>query len=203
MHARSLCRSSGRSFLSCGTVTWHLVRKPSTTCYHLQVKNLRFIQTFIESESFHFSLFHFLQSMKSDLPSSMATPSPPSPDASPATVRTWLTTILCDVHSVQEEQARGIASKWKYGRGSELTYYDLETFRTMFGGEAGTLLFGHARRELRTGRRGPSGGMGRGDRDDRPKTDIFGLQPGCEYGLFSFDFAMRLKPQADQSAGNP
>jgi hypothetical protein len=90
----------------------------------------------------------------------MPTPQPPEIDASPVHVRNWFITLLVDLHGVPEAEAQEIASKWKYGRGSELLYYDVDTFRTIFGSEAGTLLFGHARRELRTFRRIPSKGLG-------------------------------------------
>jgi hypothetical protein len=113
---------------------------------------------------------------------SMATPQPPERDASPSNVRSWFVVILTDLHGVPENEAREIASKWKYGRGSELNYYDVDTFRLIFGSEAGTLLFGHARRELRTMRRSPSSGVGDVEKEkvERPKSDIFGLTPGCE-----------------------
>jgi hypothetical protein len=52
----------------------------------------------------------------------------------------------------------------------------------MFGGEAGTLLFGHGRREVRIGRREPGGGMGL--EDERPKIDIFRIAASCEFFLF-------------------
>jgi hypothetical protein len=111
----------------------------------------------------------------------MATPQIPDRDASPTSVRNWFVTILTDLHSVSESEARDIASKWKYGRGSELLYYDVDTFRVIFGGEAGTLLFGHARRELRSFRNGPSTGVGGKDKErKRPTTDLFGLTTGCE-----------------------
>ncbi len=60
----------------------------------------------------------------------------------------------------------------------------METYRLIFGVEAGTILFGHARGELRTGRRGPSTGFGRSSRDivasEVVKEDMFGLPPGRE-----------------------
>jgi len=109
----------------------------------------------------------------------MATPTPPTQDATPTEVRSWFTTLLCDLHGVPETEATEIASKWRFGRGSELTYYDVDTFRNILGGEAGTILFGHARTELRTDKRGPTGGVN----PPRKKKDIFGLTPGCELSM--------------------
>jgi hypothetical protein len=117
---------------------------------------------------------------------SMATPPPPERDASPSNVRSWFVTILTDLYGVSENEVREIASKWKYGRGSELNYYDVDTFRLIFGSEAGTLLFGHARRELRTVRKSPSTGVGIVEKEkvERPKSDIFGLTPGSKCPSF-------------------
>ncbi|TVY83071.1 hypothetical protein LSUE1_G004003 [Lachnellula suecica] len=106
----------------------------------------------------------------------METPAAPSRDAPPSEVRTYLTTILKTCHGVPEAEALEIAANWQYGRGSEITYYDIGTYRTLFGPEAGVLLYGHARRELRIGRRGPSDN---GTRSQTGKeTDIFGQTPG-------------------------
>lgn len=56
----------------------------------------------------------------------------PTPDAPPS--------------SVTPDEAHEIASRWKYDRGSELLYYyDVQTFRDIFGSEAGVLLYGYAR----------------------------------------------------------
>jgi hypothetical protein len=104
----------------------------------------------------------------------MATPTPPPQDATPTEVRSWFITLLCDLHAVPENEAKEIASKWRLGRGSELIYYDVDTFRNIFGGEEGTILFGHARGELQTDKKGPTGSM------KALKKDIFGLTPGCE-----------------------
>ena len=78
------------------------------------------------------------------------TPSPtiPPPTTTPSEVRTYFSTLLTTHHSVPEPDAKKIASKWQFGRGSELQYYDLSTFREIFGVEAGTVLFGHAKGEL-------------------------------------------------------
>jgi len=60
----------------------------------------------------------------------------------------------------------------------------VDTFRNIFGGEAGTILFGHARRELRTDKMGPTDGVN----PPRRKKDIFGLTPGCELSCHDHGF---------------
>jgi hypothetical protein len=82
---------------------------------------------------------------------------------------------------VSKVDAQEIASKWQYGRGSELTYYDIDTFRLIFGVEAGTLLYGYARKELRTSKTAPNGGLRQQGKVERPKKDIFGMEPGCKF----------------------
>ena len=113
---------------------------------------------------------------------SKATPQSPERDASPSNVHSWFFTILKDLHSVHENEVREIASKWKYRRNSELSYYDVNIFRLVFKSEAGTLLFGHARRELRIAKGSPSTGVGQVEKAkvERPKSNIFRLTPGCE-----------------------
>ena len=107
----------------------------------------------------------------------MATPSPPPPEASPSAVSSWFATILTELHSIPEPDARKIASGWKFGRGSELTYYDINTYQEIFGFEAGTILFGHARGELKKGKLAPTSGLEKNNRDV-PELDIFGGPPG-------------------------
>jgi hypothetical protein len=109
--------------------------------------------------------------------SKMATPKPPAQDAQPEAVRTYFHTILTELHNVSEQEAVSIASHWKYGRGSEISYYDIDTYRSIFGPEVGNLLYGHARQELRKGRRGPSQGTGKASRT-QPQVDLFGQEPG-------------------------
>ncbi|KFX94575.1 hypothetical protein V490_04304 [Pseudogymnoascus sp. VKM F-3557] len=58
--------------------------------------------------------------------------------------------------------ANEMAAKWQYGRGSELTYYDVATFRSVFGAKAGYLLYGYAKKELRTSWICPSGNLAAG-----------------------------------------
>jgi hypothetical protein len=77
---------------------------------------------------------------------SLVPPQHPGRDDSPKVVRKWFSDILINLHGVPEEEALERTPKWKYGHGSELLYYDIITFRLMFGAEAGTLLFGHARK---------------------------------------------------------
>jgi hypothetical protein len=110
--------------------------------------------------------------------SNMATPKPPAQDATPEAVRTYFTTILKELHNVSEADAVSIASHWEYGRGSEIPYYDIDTYRSLFGPEVGILLYGHARQELRSGKRGPSQGTGKVPR--KPEVDIFGQEPSGE-----------------------
>lgn len=108
-------------------------------------------------------------------------PSLPPHDASPMIVRTYLAQVLQEQHHITKEEAEDIAANWKYGRGSELTYYDVETFRAMFGGEAGCLLFGYARHELRTSRTALSDQFGREDVVRQDRVDVFGMAPGCKF----------------------
>jgi hypothetical protein len=124
----------------------------------------------------------------------------PLPDASPAAVRGYFTTLLHTLHSVPEPEAARIAVKWQFGRGSELRYYDITTFREIFGVEAGTVLFGHARGELGNGGNGlGKGGSGAGQvgnvgvgmrivrGKEKPAKDIFGITPGCEFSFNLFN----------------
>ncbi|KAG4416861.1 hypothetical protein IFR04_010003 [Cadophora malorum] len=107
----------------------------------------------------------------------------PPLDATPATVRIYIGQVLQNHHDVSKEEAEAVAAKWLYGRGSELlVYYDIDTFRSIFGAEAGMLLFGYARKELgRTSGAISSTRVGArvgGKVMDKNKKDIFGLTPG-------------------------
>lgn len=109
----------------------------------------------------------------------------PPLDATPATVRIYIGQVLQNHHDVSKEEAEAVAAKWLYGRGSELlVYYDIDTFRSIFGAEAGMLLFGYARKELgRTSGAISSTRVGArvgGKVMDKNKKDIFGLTPGCK-----------------------
>jgi hypothetical protein len=105
-------------------------------------------------------------------------PTRPNSEASPSVVRDYLAAVLSTYHDVPEDTARAIASGWKYGRGSEFAYYDVQTFRDMFGSEAGNLLYGHARRQMKRSsgtRVTPTAAT-----DENNNEDIFGLPPGCK-----------------------
>ena len=107
----------------------------------------------------------------------------PNPTSPPGDVRVYLTKLLQHHHGIDEEEAREIASNWKYGRGSDLFYYDVETFRGMFGSEAGMLLY----RDI--GR-----GNVRSSRSSDSEEDLFGCPPGCTYpSLIIFSFKLRTR----------
>jgi len=114
----------------------------------------------------------------------MSTPTPtrPPPTATPSEVRAYFSTLLTALHSVPKSEAEKIAAKWQFGRGSELKYYDLSTFREIFGVEAGTVLFGHARGELNGdgAKAVVNGGNGLVLKKGKVEKDIFGVTPGCE-----------------------
>ncbi|KAH6703204.1 hypothetical protein BKA61DRAFT_619114 [Leptodontidium sp. MPI-SDFR-AT-0119] len=122
----------------------------------------------------------------------MATSEPllPSHDATPSTVRAYFARVLCDRHDVPREEAENIAAKWRYGRGSEVAYYDVDTFRSIFGGEAGNLLFGYARKELRTSGASPSSRLGRGEVVGKCRKDIFGMTPGLSIVYLFFGLSI-------------
>jgi len=103
-------------------------------------------------------------------------------------VRIYFTALLTTLHSLPASSAEKIAAKWQFGRGSELQYYDISTFREIFGVEAGTVLFGHARGELGGGAgKGVGSGGNGGDGlvvkkgNGKYERDIFGITPGCEF----------------------
>ncbi|KAI0965901.1 hypothetical protein F4678DRAFT_467036 [Xylaria arbuscula] len=52
---------------------------------------------------------------------------------------------LATVHGVPEDEAASIATAWSLGRGTEPATYDLQTFRDLFGSDAGMLLYKYAR----------------------------------------------------------
>jgi hypothetical protein len=110
---------------------------------------------------------------------SQPSPSIPQQDASPEQVRTYFVTVLATYHGLSTDEASVIASNWKFGRGSELKYYDLETFRGIFGIEAGTLLYYYATngpsRPSLPGAATPS----RANSHKIRERDIFNLPPGC------------------------
>lgn len=79
--------------------------------------------------------------------STAPSPAPPQPldDASPSTVRDYLIHILTTHHSAPVDSAHAVASKWRFGRGSELRSFPLSTYMEIFGAEAGTILHAHCR----------------------------------------------------------
>ena len=103
-------------------------------------------------------------------------PHHPDPTSSPDVVRIYLTTLLRHYHDIPGEEARVIASNWKYGRGSELFYYDLDTFRAMFGSEAGMLLYRDVRRGNAT-----TNSSTRISTNTSSERDLFGCPPGCMF----------------------
>ncbi|PVH83250.1 hypothetical protein DL98DRAFT_413164 [Cadophora sp. DSE1049] len=115
-------------------------------------------------------------------PDASTSPSPsiliPPPSATPSEVRTYFTTLLSNLHSVPTSDAKGTASKWKLGRGEEMLSFDIETYRQIFGWEAGTALFGHV--NATKSKKGAGNPKGQSSERERPKRDIFGLEPGCE-----------------------
>merc|ERR1712093_18196 len=99
----------------------------------------------------------------------------PLQSARPSEVQTYFTSLLSTLHSVPASEAREIASKWKLGRGQEMSSFDVETYRQIFGWEAGTILFGHANgAKVKKG----SGVKVQLNEKDKTKKDIFGLEPG-------------------------
>ncbi|KAI1420684.1 hypothetical protein F5Y12DRAFT_772025 [Xylaria sp. FL1777] len=69
----------------------------------------------------------------------------PPAESPPATVRAYFVALLHERHGVPKDQAVSIAAAWRLGRGAELAIYDLQTFRDLFGSEAGMLLYTYAR----------------------------------------------------------
>jgi len=119
-------------------------------------------------------------------PSSSSSPLPERPDhdCSPAEIQTYFATILRDIHHVSDDEAWKIASNWRIGRGHELQYYDIETFRGMFGPEAGNLLYGYAHNEVEWPPKAPKSMRRRRAREmsaDEVPRDFFGLPRGGEY----------------------
>lgn len=109
----------------------------------------------------------------------------PAHDAPAAAVRDFFARLLVQNHGLDEAAAREIAGRWQFGRGSELRYYHVDTFRAMFGPEAGDLLFGYANGKLRSDMRGVVVGKAPG-RGVEAGTDLFGFKPGSESLFFQF-----------------
>lgn len=77
----------------------------------------------------------------------------------PEKVREFFRQILIQQHDVSVEEADAIASKWRYGRGTEMLHYDMATYRGIFGMEAGSLLhaYGHEKLHMASRIRRPAG----------------------------------------------
>ena len=62
-------------------------------------------------------------------------------EESSARVRDHFCGILTEHYDIREEHAIELVSNWKYGKSSEVLYYDLETYQKIFGDEIGAILF--------------------------------------------------------------
>ncbi|KAH7391562.1 hypothetical protein BKA64DRAFT_677906 [Cadophora sp. MPI-SDFR-AT-0126] len=58
--------------------------------------------------------------------------------------------------------------------------FDIETYREIFGREAGTVLFSHVNRSKSKKGGGNSISKVQSSVIEKPKRDVFGLEPGCE-----------------------
>lgn len=97
----------------------------------------------------------------------------PAGDANPLTVRKYLANILRFSYDVPAEHAEALVSGWQYGRGCALVYYDIATFRQIFGAEVGALLYHHIANKSHIST-APSSQMD----NSITKKDLFGLPPG-------------------------
>lgn len=69
----------------------------------------------------------------------------PKDDAPASEVREFFSQTLINGYNVALSDAETIASQWRYGGGTELAYFDVEAFRSIFGGEVGTILYEKSR----------------------------------------------------------
>ncbi|KAF7679783.1 hypothetical protein GT037_001434 [Alternaria burnsii] len=67
-------------------------------------------------------------------------PLPPE-SATSVEVRTFLTDVLCTQYGVESEASRNIASLWTVGSGRELRTYPADMFFSVFGDQAGWVLY--------------------------------------------------------------
>lgn len=74
----------------------------------------------------------------------------PKPDAPASEVREFFYRTLIEDFNVPPGEAETIASQWRYGGGRELAYFDGEAFRSIFGGEVGTILYEKSRTRSRS-----------------------------------------------------
>ncbi|KAB2099563.1 hypothetical protein AG0111_0g12137 [Alternaria gaisen] len=65
----------------------------------------------------------------------------PSESATSVEVRTFLTDVLCTQYGVESEASRNIASLWTVGSGRELRTYPAVMFFSVFGDQAGWVLY--------------------------------------------------------------
>ena len=93
------------------------------------------------------------------------------PDDTPAAVREYTRGILCEEFGIPPSKAGRIASKWQFGSSAALQLHDVDTFKTMFGNEIGSLLFHRVKGTL------PPGKWDAGAIDTAPR-DLFGLRYG-------------------------
>jgi hypothetical protein len=65
----------------------------------------------------------------------------PSESATSVEVRAFLTDVLCTQYGVESEASRNIASLWTVGSGRELRTYPAHMFFSVFGDQAGWVLY--------------------------------------------------------------
>ncbi|KAF5879588.1 uncharacterized protein Bfra_006795 [Botrytis fragariae] len=117
-------------------------------------------------------------------------PSVPPLDATALTVREYISHILHNHYDVPKHEAESLATQWKYGRGSELRTFDVDVFRSIFGVEAGTLLFAYLRNELGPLKAGSNKKLAGGGAAQRAERDIFGLTPGLSIVYLTLTFSV-------------
>lgn len=106
----------------------------------------------------------------------------PPHDADPSAVRHYLAQVLYYKCNIPIEEAKDIAANWQYGQGSALTYFDIDTFRAIFGGEAGALLHHHVVTEEQI-LRSPTREVSEKETNMENK-DLFGMSPGGTLPIF-------------------
>mgnify|MGYP005996737705 CR=1 len=86
--------------------------------------------------------------------------------------------VLHDIYHVAKGTATDIASNWEYGPGSALTLFDVQTFREIFGPEAGALMYHYIASNVKSppGSTNPAHGQQRIEAE--VKKDLFGLRTG-------------------------
>ncbi|KAH8642480.1 hypothetical protein IG631_05422 [Alternaria alternata] len=65
----------------------------------------------------------------------------PSESATSVEVRAFLTDVLCTQYGVESEASRNIATLWTVGSGRELRTYPAHMFFSVFGDQAGWVLY--------------------------------------------------------------